>query len=79
MKKLAIILLFIALLGCTSPELDDGYQFGDFSTMSARELSSLLGAIDTYCDKVSDSGARKLALQVIRLSYPLVPANGICG
>lgn len=79
MKKiLAIIIMALLLSGCAEPELADGYQLGDFTKMGGRELSNLIGAIDTYCNKVSDSSSRKMALQVIRLSYPLVPSNGIC-
>jgi hypothetical protein len=80
MKKMiiALILTAIMLSGCAVPEMEDGYQFGDISHLADRELISLLDAIHTYCDKNRDSVARKTALAIIRVYYPLVPANGIC-
>jgi hypothetical protein len=80
MKK--VILAFAVLLlivGCSTPELDDGYQFGDVTRIAIREEKDIKQAINDYCDKAEDSAIRQAALAVIRTKYPFVPENGICG
>lgn len=74
----AILLSVVMLTGCFE-EFADGYQFGDVSALTARELKDLKQASDTYCDKNADSLLRKTALTLIKAQFPLVPANGICG
>lgn len=75
-----VILLSVPLLlfACSFDELDDGYQVGDASRLTARELKELYVSVHQYCDKASSSTVRTAALTIIRLYYPQVPANGIC-
>lgn len=81
--KILIIGLALAatlpLAGCTAPELDDGYQIGDITHIVVREEEKIKQARETYCGNVQDSVARDAALRVIRIKYPFIPENGICG
>jgi len=88
MKKIGlskILILGLALAatlplpGCQAQELDDGYQIGDITHIVIREEDKIKQARETYCDKVQDSFARDAALRIIRLKYPFIPENGICG
>lgn len=82
MKKQGLLLfLCIPLLyaGCSSaPEMADGYQFGDLTHMTARQLWALEKARREYCDKTKDSALRQLALVFIRSELPEMPEDGIC-
>jgi len=83
MKKMiltAFLPLALSLAACTEPdELKDGYQIGDLSHIAVREIDKVRSAIDDYCDKTRDSAVRYAALNLIRLKYPFIPENGICG
>jgi hypothetical protein len=88
MKKMSVgfalalilpIALMSSLTGCTAPELDDGYQIGDITHIVIREEEKIKQARETYCGNVQDSVARDAALRVIRIKYPFIPENGICG
>jgi hypothetical protein len=67
------------LVGCSAPELDNGYQLGDVTHIVLREEEKIKQAKQTYCDDVADSVARDAALRLIRIKYPFIPENGICG
>jgi hypothetical protein len=69
----------LPMAGCSTPELDDGYQIGDITHIVIREEDKIKQARDTYCGNVQDSAARDAALRMIRLKYPFIPENGICG
>jgi uncharacterized lipoprotein YmbA len=86
MKKIHVVLAFVmatimaaVLVGCSTPELEDGYQLGDVTHIVIREEEKIKQAKQTYCDSVTDSIARAAALRLIRLKYPFIPENGICG
>lgn len=80
MKRLFVLLaVSLPLIACNSEELNDGYQFGDIAHLTNRELAELKQARDDYCDKTQDSVLRYAALKVVRLYFPLLPENGICG
>jgi len=80
MKKIALIICVCALMvGCSSPELSDGYQLGDITHIAIREEAKIIEAKDNYCDKAKDDAIRSAALRIIRLKYPFIPENGICG
>lgn len=81
MKKIILtIAVSLFLVACSSPsELEDGYQFGDVTHIAIREEQDIKQAVSDYCDKSKDSIVRATALRVIRLKYPFVPENGICG
>jgi hypothetical protein len=84
MKKnyfsLAVAVALLAATACSSPpELEDGYQFGDISHLAVREQKEIKQAVADYCDKTKDSLIRYAALNIIRLKFPFVPENGICG
>lgn len=63
---------------CTTPELADGYQFGDLSKLTAREISKLHDARVAYCDSTSSSTLKRLAIAVIQTRLPGYPEHGIC-
>ncbi|MEE7625447.1 hypothetical protein V3O24_04675 [Methylobacter sp. Wu8] len=69
----------LQLAGCPAQELDDGYQIGDITHIVIREEDKIKQARDTYCGNVQDSAARAAALRLIRIKYPFIPENGICG
>jgi hypothetical protein len=73
------IVIAAPLVGCSTPELEDGYQIGDITHIVIREEDKIKQARDTYCGNVQDSVARAAALRLIRLKYPFIPENGICG
>ncbi|MGZ5620559.1 MAG: hypothetical protein ACXWFG_06795 [Methylobacter sp.] len=83
MKKTLILSLVIAatllIAGCPAQELDDGYQLGDITHIVIREEDRIKQARETYCSNVQDSAARDAALRLIRMKYPFIPENGICG
>lgn len=80
MNKIILIIATALLLeACTTQELDDGYQFGDITHLAVREQKEVNQAITEYCDKNRASMVRYAALNVIRLYFPLIPENGICG
>jgi hypothetical protein len=80
MKASLIILSLMALLmaGCKPEELKDGYQVGDISHLTIRELGQLEQARKEYCAANSDVITRRAALALIRMKLPVVPENGIC-
>jgi len=70
----------VSLSGCAEPEeLKDGYQLGDMSHLAVREQAEVRQAVKDYCDKHRDSAIRYAALNIIRLKFPFIPENGICG
>jgi len=80
MKKMFLIIAATLLMvGCSTPELDDGYQIGDITHIVIREEDRIKQARETYCGNVQDSAARDTALRLIRIKYPFIPENGICG
>lgn len=81
MNKILLFLMVAALLvACSSPpELEDGYQVGDITHVAIRKEKDLEQAVKDYCDKANDSIIRATALRLIRLEYPFIPENGICG
>jgi hypothetical protein len=68
----------LPMAGCSTPELDDGYQIGDITHIVIREEDKIKQARETYCGNVQDSSTRDAALRLIRLKYPFIPENGIC-
>jgi hypothetical protein len=84
LKKHIAIGLFSAVLAiggptaCTSPELADGYQFGDLSRLTARQLSKLHDARVAYCDETSSWPLKRLAIAIIQTHLPGYPEQGIC-
>lgn len=76
--KLLLIALLFWLAGCTTPELADGYQFGDLSKLTARELAKLHDARVAYCDATSTFALKRLAIVIIQTQLPGYPENGIC-
>ncbi len=84
MKKHIAIGLFSAVMmlggptACTTPELADGYQFGDLSKLTGFELSKLHDARVAYCDSTSSSTLKRLAIAVIQTRLPGYPEHGIC-
>jgi len=80
MKKTFLIIAAALLLsGCSAPELNDGYQFGDITHLAEHEQTEIKQAVKDYCDRNQDSAIRYAALNLIRLKFPFVPENGICG
>ena len=80
MKKILVAMaITLMLTACNFDELEDGYQFGDVSHLSARKLADLKQARDDYCTNTDGSLLRKAALVTLRLEFPLIPENGICG
>lgn len=76
-----LLLLFVSLFtACSNPpaEFADGYQFGDITRFSARELMNLENARATYCSETSSSALKQLAIAAIRTQLPAYPAAGIC-
>jgi hypothetical protein len=71
--------LAASLTGCSAPELEDGYQLGDVTHIAIREEEKIVQAKRAYCDKASTFAVRDAALRLIRLKYPFIPENGICG
>lgn len=69
----------LVLPACSTPELDNGYQLGDITHIVVREEAKIKQAKQDYCDSAQDSAIRAAALRVIRLKYPFIPENGICG
>ncbi|MGJ0489612.1 hypothetical protein [Methylobacter sp.] len=80
MKLVLIVMASLALplVGCAPEEFNDGYQFGDITHMTGRELVKLEQARKDYCNSYSDALIRRAALAYIRTQYPLMPENGIC-
>jgi hypothetical protein len=80
MKLILIALSLMAMLmaGCKPEELNDGYQVGDLSHLTIREISQLEQARKEYCDANADAIIRKAALAYIRVKFPVIPENGIC-
>lgn len=78
----SIILMATALLiaGCSSPpaEFADGYQFGDITRFTARELMNIESARETYCDQTSSSASKRLAIMAIQTQLPAYPVDGVC-
>jgi len=74
-----VISATLLLIGCSTPELDNGYQLGDITHIAIREEANIKQAKQDYCDKASGSAVRDAALRLIRLKYPFIPENGICG
>jgi len=72
-----IFLLMFALAGCLD-EFKDGYQFGDITRFTARQITELSQARDDYCAVTSTSTIKKAALLVIRAQLPGYPVKGIC-
>jgi hypothetical protein len=83
LSKILIIGLALSatlpMTGCSTPELDDGYQLGDVTHIVIREEEKIVQAKQAYCDKAATSVVRDAALLLIRLKYPFIPENGICG
>ena len=89
MKKVAqsilamIVALYCALAlpvmsGCSSEEFKDGYQFGDLTHLTEREITVLEKHRETYCNEYNSNIMRQAALAAIRTQVPLIPENGIC-
>lgn len=82
MKKhmLGIVIMAIPLLftACSSAEFADGYQFGDITRFTARELMDLEAAREAYCDQTSSSAIKHLAITAIRTQLPEYPPDGVC-
>lgn len=85
MKKHLIALSTLILLtgaSCNSPEMADGYQFGDLSKKGARDFALVVKKRNEYCSMVktdpAKKTARKIALAAIRMYQPAFPPNGIC-
>ena len=72
-----LALIFITLSGCFE-ELKDGYQLGDITNMTVKELKKLGQARVDYCAKTSDSFTKQAALLVIRAQLPAYPEDGVC-
>jgi len=85
MKKTISAFAFVAnlsmtVIGCSAPEeLDNGYQLGDITHIVVREEAAIIEAKNNYCNTAKDNAIRAAALRVIRLKYPFIPENGICG
>lgn len=70
MKKIVLVIAATLLIvGCSTPELDDGYQFGDITHLALREQAEVNQAIKEYCDQNQASVVRYAALKVIRLYF----------
>ncbi|MFZ2405528.1 MAG: hypothetical protein WAW41_10355 [Methylobacter sp.] len=78
-KVFLIIAATLLMVGCSTLELDDGYQLGDITHIVVREEEKIKQAKLDYCDQAKDSAIRDAALRVIRLKYPFIPEDGICG
>lgn len=75
---IALSLMAFLMAGCKPEELDDGYQVGDISHFTVREIGRLEQARTEYCDANADAVVRKAALAYIRVKFPVIPENGIC-
>ncbi len=73
-----LIMACLFLLTACFEEQDDGYQFGDISRMTKRELAKLHQASINYCAATSNSLTKKAALLVIQAKLPGYPDDGIC-
>ncbi len=75
-----IIAYSVVLTACFDQikQVNDGYQFGDISRMTVKELGILKQAHHDYCDKNNDSTIRSVALALLRTELPMIPPNGIC-
>lgn len=78
LKLIALSLMALVMAGCKPEELDDGYQIGDISHLTIREIGRLEQARKEYCDANADVVVRKAALAYIRVKFPVIPENGIC-
>jgi len=74
-----LAVLAVPLAACSPPELEDGYQLGDVTHIVIREEDTIIQAKKDYCDKARTFVVRDAALRLIRLKYPFIPENGICG
>lgn len=74
-----LLIAALALAGCPFEEFDDGYQPGDISHMTVRELVQLEAYRQKYCDATENVTIRDAALTAIRAKFPFVPEDGICG
>lgn len=79
-SALALLFIPILLMACSSPpaEFADGYQFGDITRFTARELTNLEAAREAYCDQTSSSAIKRLAITAIQTQLPAYPADGVC-
>lgn len=68
----------LVLAGCQKPEqLQDGYQFGDLSSVGVESLGDAVDLYDRYCHQ-GDQRARHLLLMAVRVVYPDYPGDGLC-
>lgn len=68
----------MVLIGCQTTEFADGYQAGDITRFTGRQVLELEAARHDYCTQAADSAIRQAALDFIRMKAPEIPENGIC-
>ncbi len=74
-----LLLMLLFLPGCeSSPELKDGYQFGDLSKIALADIQKVKQARNVYCADASTRVLRKAAVITIQSYLPAYPADGIC-
>lgn len=73
-----LLALLMTMAACQTAEFSDGYQFGDITRFTARELLQLQAARDDYCSKTADSALKQLAITAIQTQLPAYPESGIC-
>lgn len=85
MKKRLLLITVPWLLmaaSCNEPEFADGYQFGDVSRVTMRDVNRLIEVRNRACNYIGESGTRqvldKIAIAAIRVYAPAYPADGIC-
>ena len=81
--RIFLLLFAMVLTGAScGPELDDGYQFGDLTRMTIRDINRVIEARDKYCAYTgADSKRRflrKAAVLAIRAYAPGYPQEGVC-
>lgn len=67
----------VALSGCGAEQLEDGYQFGD-ATSIAVEAAGNAGELRRRWCEGGDKVARTVLIGVVRAWLPLYPEGGVC-
>ena len=83
MNKIILIgAVLLGIAGCIEPEWNDGYQFGDISKITWRDIDRLITAREKACGFIGDSVIRqeldKIAVLAIRAYVPAYPEEGVC-
>jgi hypothetical protein len=85
-KHLPIIVAmsFMAIAAsCNNPELEDGYQLGDISRITMRDINRIIEDRERACNYIgSDAIKRTLdraAILAIQHYVPMYPDDGLCG